>query len=181
MSEHLQPLSIEQLRPFPLEKSLQSLPQKFQDEFASSYELVKGYTRNLEAYRALEEQARQAINDTLATINSISVVLEEYERNSDTIVKQVEKLDALYKEFLTLETLQYQLLSSNYDQSFLKIKYAKLVAESDRQSDEIVDGYRNSGGDMSSFLLRFKDSRKAYHGRKEKLNRWEEDRVSGFI
>ncbi|KAM9904716.1 hypothetical protein OXX69_007459 [Metschnikowia pulcherrima] len=181
MSERLQPLSIEELRPFPLEKSLQSLPQKFQDEFASSYELVKGYTRNLEAYRALEEQARQAIKDTITTINSISAVLEEYERNSDTIARQVGKLDALYKEFLTLETLQYQLLSTNYDQSFLKIKYAKLVAESDTQSGEILDDYRNSGGDMSSFLLRFKDSRKAYHGRREKLNRWEENRVSGFI
>ena len=181
MSERLQPLSIEQLRPFPLEKSLQSLPQKFQDEFASLYELVKGYTRNLEAYRALEEQARQAIKDTTATINSISAVLEEYNRNSDTIVKQMGKLDALYKEFLTLETLQYQLLSTNYDQSFLKIKYAKLVKEGDTQSDEILDDYRNSGGDMSSFLLRFKDSRKVYHGRREKLNRWEEDRVSGFI
>ncbi|GEQ69706.1 hypothetical protein JCM33374_g3380 [Metschnikowia sp. JCM 33374] len=181
MSEDLQSLTIEKLNPFPLDKALQSLPERFRDEFSSSYDLVKGYTKSLVQYRALEDQARLSINESITTINKISALLDEYEKNSATIAQQAAKTDLLYKEFITLETLQYQLISSNYNSGFLKTKFSKLTEASDRQSTGIIGEYRKNGGDMSEFLLKFKDSRKTYHGRREKLNRWSEDRVSGFI
>ncbi|OBA23472.1 hypothetical protein METBIDRAFT_35497 [Metschnikowia bicuspidata var. bicuspidata NRRL YB-4993] len=181
MNEEPQAFTLEALQPFPLEKSLQSLPQQFRDEFASLYELVKGYVRNLKLYQDLEKQLRDAVNDTISTINSIIRLLEEYESHAAIISEKAERLDRLYKDFLTLETLQYQLLSSNFDQTFLKAKFRNLVASSDMKSGEIIGSYKENGGDMTQFLLDFKNSRKLYHARREKLHRWDEERVSGFL
>lgn len=182
MNQITKTLEIKELKPFPLDVSLGNLPSNLLQQFAELYELVKGYTRSLPAYQTFEADLIATIDAQISTINEIIALLEEYTAVSLTISGQVKTMEDIYKEFINLETYQYQLLSSNFNQNFLKLKFAKLTVASDADSVALVSDFRKSPGkDLSSFLREFKDGRKLYHLRKEKLNRWNEERVGGFI
>lgn len=80
------------------------------------------------------------------------------------------------------------LSSSNFNQDNLKAKFKKLIEENNQESLDIVKNFndRSHGSEISdesfgTMIENFKNSRKLYHFRKEKLNRWEEERVSGFL
>lgn len=178
----LQHLTLRQLEPFPLPKNLAVLPALFLEEFSLLYELVKGYVKSLTTYTQFEAELTSALDKSIEMLNKIIATLAEYQQVGPAMADQVKKIEKLYEEFTNLETYQYQLLSSNYNQNLLRSKYSKLAAASDDEATQIIKNYRgNSEEDLQTFLLRFKDSRKAYHLRREKLSRWEEERVSGFI
>lgn len=174
-------INIELLEAFPLEKTLAVLPPNILVEFARHYELVKGYVKQLPAYTQMETNLRNVIQEQISTINKIIDLLKDYESNSAAISAAVAKMDALYKEFLDYETYQYQLMSSNFNQNFLKLKYSKLTASSDEASMNVLKEYRESGGQLLTFLQDFRQKRKQYHLLKEKMNRWDEERISGLI
>ena len=94
-------------------------------------------------------------------------------------------INIIYQEFLNLETYQYQLLSNNFNQDILKLKFKKLLEKTNQDSLNIVKNYHEKGestdDDFNNMIENFKESRKLYHSRKEKLYRWEEERVSGFV
>jgi len=142
---------------------------------------VKGYIKQLDAYTQTETNLRNIIHEQISTINKIIGLLDAYEKNSSAIASAISKMNELYKEFLNYETYQYQLLSSNFNQNFLKLKFSKLTSASDEESMNAVKEYRNSGELLLNFLQDFRQKRKLYHLLKEKLNRWDEERISGLI
>ncbi|KAG5421437.1 hypothetical protein I9W82_000527 [Candida metapsilosis] len=178
------PLAIEELKPFPLPKQLDSLPKKSFEEFVSNKKLIKGYMHQLETYKSrldeLQERAssvssllQEEINDTL---------IPQYQEVSNNILQRIKTLTQLHNEFLNLETVQYQSMSSTFNEELLKHKFKKLIERNDEESREIVknlDSNELTDNQLADTLERFKQSRKTYHFRKEKLNRWEEQRVSG--
>lgn len=183
MDQIAQPLNIELLQAFPLPRNLEILPPQVLHEFARLYELVKGYVKLVDSYHQLEAQLRDIIQAQIATINKVIALLDDYHANSDAIGANIKKMEALYQEFTNYETYQYQLMSSNFNQNFLKLRFAKLVTASDEASVSLVKDYKNSSEDrqLSTFLQEFRLARKNYHLLKEKQNRWDEERISGLI
>lgn len=181
MDKIAQPINIELLNAFPLEKTLSVLPPHVLVEFSRLYDLVKGYVKQLPTYTQMEDNLRSIVQEQISTINKVIGLLEEYESNSVAIGAAISKMNELYKEFLNYETYQYQLMSSNFNQNFLKLKYSKLTAASEEDSMNTVKAYRDSEGPLLSFLQDFRQKRKQYHLLREKMNRWEEERISGLI
>lgn len=169
-----------ELNPLPVPKQLESLPRKFADEFLSSYEIIQGFVKSTSSYATAQQEALQLIDATIAVINSIIELLAQYEENTELIKGNAKRIDSLYKRFLDLETVQYQLLSANYDQNFLRLKLEKAANKIGVDSRSIAQE-RKSDDDLQTFLTRFKSTRKQYHSRREKLNRWNEERISGFF
>lgn len=183
----IQPLTLRDLQPFPLPKQLNSLPPAIVQQFSELYELIIGYIKGLENYKKFELTLVNRMNEQISTLNEIMKLFENYQNVSTTIVEQINKISTLFNEFVNLETYQYQLLSSNFNQELLKKKFIKLAEENNHESNQLVNDFRSTASgdqdteEFSKFLKDFKASRKSYHLRKEKLNRWNEERVSGFI
>lgn len=178
----LQSTTIDTLTPFPLPKQLENLPPQLLADFSLLYELVRGFTLLLPQYAEAESKVVEAINVQVGVINEIIVLLEDYDSQSKQIAHLLKMMDELYREFLNLETYQFQLLTSNFNQNFLRLKLTKLATESDNEAAQLIRNHKNANeADLTTLLQQFKEKRKHYHVRKEKLNRWEEDRVSGFI
>ncbi|WLF78329.1 hypothetical protein PVL30_002063 [Lodderomyces elongisporus] len=191
--QEILPLTLEQLQPFPLPKQLNSLPNPQFTTFTSDPELIKGYIHSLESYRS-------TISTLVTTLTNVSTsVLQEdirdnlipqYEALIDKITNQVQQLTEIHKEYLSMETIQYQLLSTNFNSNVLMRKFQKMIEESNNECKEIVQKYHkvsrqdakeNSADSLTKLIHEFRESRKSYHLRKEKMNRWQEERVSGFI
>lgn len=183
MDKIAQPLNIELLKAFPLPRTLEALPPHILQDFAKQYELVKGYVKLLPSYQQLETDLRTVVQAQVDTLNEVIGLLDEYRKNSNAISDNLKKMEQLYQEFLNYETYQYQLMSSNFNQNFLKLKFSKLASASNQESVDVVRSYRNDPEEKSlaAFLQQFRQSRKQYHLLKEKLNRWDEERISGLI
>lgn len=181
----IQPITIEKLKPFPLPKELATLPSSLIDQLSSLYELTTGFVTSLETYKTHEQEVVDAVNKNISTINDIVDLLSEYETRSEVIAGLIKQLEQLYKEFLALETRQFQLLSANYNTNVLRTKLEKLAKESDANSSLLARSYMQTkdslANDLLLFLHTFKDSRKEYHLRRERLYRWEEERVAGLL
>lgn len=182
---NVRPLTLTQLKPFPLPKELRNLPHDVLQLFVSLYDLTKGYVLSLQTYKDHENEVVRAIDHNIQTLNRIITLLKEYNLHADTILALAKDLERLYREFLVLETQQYQLLSTNYNASVLKKKFERLTDECDARTVVMARSYLRSddvlANDLLLFLHNFKDSRKEYHMRKEKLNRWDEERISGLL
>lgn len=174
-------LDIQQLKPYPLPKALSKLPIQFLDTFAKLYELTRGYIKSLNTYQTKEQELRGLMNQIVLLINTIIHSIEEHNHYAETIQSQIRELDILFKEFSVLETNQYQLLSANFNQSFLMAKYKNLLQQEDDRATLMTNEFHKGHANMGEFLNDFRESRKIYHYRREKVTRWEEDRVSGFI
>lgn len=181
----VKPLTIAQLKPFPLPKEVRDLPPEIFQQLISLYDLIKGYVLSLQTYKDHEHSLVKAIDHNVQTLNRILVLLEEYNAHSDTILALAKDLERLYREFLILETQQYQLLSTNYNIEVLKKKYERLIDECDADSVARARSYVQEDDVLANklllFLHTFKDARKEYHIRKEKLNRWDEERIGGLM
>ena len=184
--DQIQPLTVKTLEPFPLPKYLDSLPISVIEQFIQQHNLVLGYIKQLPAYQKLSETILETLNWQITKLNEISSILQTYNATGILIKEKMAKLNSLYSEFINLETYQYQLLSSNFNPEFLKNKFNKVIVENDQESKELVKEFKGSSSDdfenlFNNLIKDFKSSRKTYHLRKEKLNRWNEERVSGFI
>ncbi|CAK9437948.1 uncharacterized protein LODBEIA_P23260 [Lodderomyces beijingensis] len=182
------PLTLETLAPFPLPPKLNSLPSTQFTQFTTNPELISSYIHTLQAYR----RQISTLTSSLSTLTHVlqsevrdSLILK-YEQLISKIQDQLGQLQQLFQEFVNLETIQYQLLSANFNSDLLKLKYRKMVERLNDVSIEIASGATRGGAgggddEVGRMLERFRDSRKVYHLQREKLNRWEEERVSGFI
>lgn len=184
--EEIQPLTLKTLEPFPLPKYLDSLPVSIIEQFIQLHSLVLGYIKQLPAYQKWNETILETLNWQITNLNEISSILKTYNGTGMLIKEKMAKLNSLYSEFINLETYQYQLLSSNFNQEFLKNKFHKVIVENDQESKKLVKEFKGSSSDdfenlFNNLIKDFRSSRKTYHLRKEKLNRWNEERVSGFI
>jgi len=180
-------VSIEELHAFPLPKALESLPPSVFQQFLESKDLLQGYLKQLKAY----QEKQLEIIDQLGELDNIlenvihKQLIKDYAALVDKINQQIKSINIIYQEFLNLETYQYQLLSNNFNQDILKLKFKKLLEKTNQDSLNIVKNYHEKGestdDDFNNMIENFKESRKLYHSRKEKLYRWEEERVSGFV
>ncbi|RCK65885.1 hypothetical protein Cantr_01559 [Candida viswanathii] len=185
-------LTLDELKAFPLPRAVESLPTPYLEELTNHHDLLQGYIKQLEAYHAKQQEIvghLSSLDDILE--NTIyKQLIRDYEGVIEKINQQIKSINIIYQEFINLETYQYQLLSSNYNQDNLRAKFKKLIEENNQESVEIVKSYGNDKGahgseasdeSFNDMIEQFKNSRKLYHFRKEKLNRWEEERVSGFL
>lgn len=176
MSDSIKQLTV-QLKELP--KSLEVLPGNVIDQLITSHELLKGMIKLLPEYTSHTALILDKLNSQISKINSIINLFNDYNQTSFYIEELISDITKVYEEFSSLELIQYKLLSSNFNQSLLKSKYKKLVGMNDEESRSYIKAIDSSNLELS--LDKFRKSRKLYHLRQEKLNRWNEDRVSGFI
>ncbi|CAH2351567.1 hypothetical protein CLIB1423_04S00958 [[Candida] railenensis] len=176
--------SVEELKPFPLPKQLSTLPEHVLREFSQSYELVNGYVQSLPQFKGYQEVVVQELNQQIHKINVCCELLNEYSEVAERIKNQTQSLNSSYGEWTNLETIQYQLLSANFNQESLKKKFEKHLNETNQQSYDEIKKFKNSSqseSDFADFVENFRKQRKTYHSKKEKMNRWNEERVTGFV
>ena len=183
-------LTFDELKAFPLPKAVETLPTSYLQDFSDNKQLLQGYIRQLEAYSTKQQEVVRTLQQADDILENVvySQLIKDYEKVIDKINQQIKSINIIYQEFINLETYQYQLLSSNFNQDNLKAKFKKLIEENNQESLDIVKNFndRSHGSEISdesfgTMIENFKNSRKLYHFRKEKLNRWEEERVSGFL
>lgn len=183
-------LTFDELKAFPLPKAVETLPTSYLQDFSDNKQLLQGYIRQLEAYSTKQQEIVRTLQQADDILENVvySQLIKDYEKVIDKINQQIKSINIIYQEFINLETYQYQLLSSNFNQDNLKAKFKKLIEENNQESLDIVKNFndRSHGSEISdesfgTMIENFKNSRKLYHFRKEKLNRWEEERVSGFL
>ncbi|KAK6199352.1 uncharacterized protein RJT21DRAFT_121682 [Scheffersomyces amazonensis] len=185
-------LTIEQLQPFPLPKYIDSLPNANIQEFIQNEELIKGYIKDLESYKLQQQKIvdRSSKLQSILKDDILGELLTKYLEIIQKIKSQLKSIHQIYQEFLNLETYQYQLLSSNFNQDYLiKTKFGKLIEKNNNDSIQLIKEYTSkideSGKldetEFNELITNFKRSRQLYHLRREKLHRFNEERVSGFI
>lgn len=184
LPQTVQTPTVEELKPFPLPKQLDSLPKKTFDEFVNDKVLIQGYIHQLETYKLeLNELQERAAQISLLLQSEIkNILIPQYQEVSNNINQRIKTLTQLHNEFLNLETIQYQTMSSTFNEELLKHKFKKLIEKNNEESRDLVKNFNSSEfteDQLADTLEQFKQSRKTYHFRKEKLNRWEEQRVSG--
>lgn len=181
MADSISPLRIEDLRPLPL-LHLSVLPRPLLREFCKLHELVAGYIRLLPAHRTHTAAVNDELTRQVNLLNECVALLARYNEISARISEQVSALQSIHHEWINLETIQYQLLSANFNSETLKRKFKKLVDDADAALVQSVQQYRGANDvELADFARQFKEQRKLYHGRLEKLNRWNEERVTGFV
>ncbi|KAI3405657.2 hypothetical protein KGF56_001675 [Candida oxycetoniae] len=180
-------LKLETLEPFPLPNKLSSLPNSQFSEFTENRQLITGYISQLNNYKTKLDEIKTTLAEISQAILKTQIrdyLIPRYQELILHITEQISKLTQLYNEFLNLETIQYQLLSSTFNLDTLKLKFKKMIEKNDSESIDIARGFDGGGSDdanMVKMLSEFRKSRKLYHFRKEKLNRWQEERVGGFM
>lgn len=185
-NEIIVPLTLESLKPFPLPKELGNLPPNVLDQLSSLYELTKGFVLSLETYSSHEQAILRVIAKSVNALNLIVDLLAKYTAKADQITLLAKQLELLYKEFQRLETVQFQLLSSNYNTSTLKVKMERLAREADAETVALARPYLSQtylapDHDLLLFLQEFRKARKLCHMRLEKLSRWSEERIAGLM
>lgn len=164
------------------ENLISALPDTIQRELISTDNLFEGYVFAIPENAKLEESLRTTTRQNLDQLLEIKTLIKRYNELDDDIKQRVQKLDELYKEYLTHETIQYQYLSSNFNQDSLKSKLVRSLAEEQKELLNMLRLSKASNDDMTIYVLNdFRSKRKQLHLKREKIYRWNEERVGGFL
>ncbi|KAG2735702.1 hypothetical protein G9P44_001916 [Scheffersomyces stipitis] len=185
----IEPLTLGDLKAFPLPKYIEALPTANLHEFLGDESLVKGYVKELESYRNHQERILAQLRASQHKLQEqiLDDLIHKYRKIVDQIMAQMNRITSLYQEYRNLEMYQYQLLSSNFNRDFLiRTKFGNLISRNNQESIDLVKKFHSSVGEdgdvenkVNDLVTSFRASRREYHLRKEKLNRWNEERVSG--
>lgn len=159
-----------------------SLPVEIQKEILKDESLIKGIIGGTEECKEMEGKLQGDIEENIKQLKQVKELMKKYEGIDEKIKKKVQKIDELHKEFMSHETIQYQYLSNNFNGEFLKTKLMKAIKwdieEAKMTIKQVKNGDNQEFGDL---LEKFKNQRKSVHLKQEKMNRWNEERVSGFL
>ncbi|ODV81051.1 uncharacterized protein CANTADRAFT_88951 [Suhomyces tanzawaensis NRRL Y-17324] len=165
---------------FPLPKSIDILPRANVEEFINDPDLVRGYVKTLATYQDERQRVVAVLEQVETKHDEISELIRDYKQLSERIVNQIKTIQTMYQEFTNLEIDQYRLLSNNFNQEFLITNKLQGMLDTSHAESLAVAKRIQELGDFE-MLAEFRDARKKYHLRKEKLNRWGEERVSGVV
>lgn len=166
---------------FPISDDLRNLPDEYQTNFCKEHSLLLGYVTSAPFYEDFRAGLLSLLSALEPKIQQLLMMIREYLSISTRIHNQIILLDQIYKEFIALETYQFQLLASNFNQNVLKQKL-KSNTETEASSTTVsICQNDSSASTLLDSLHRFKASRKSHHLRQEKLHRWTDERVSGFV
>lgn len=180
----MQPITLETLQVFPLPKSIESLPEASKSEFVNSTRLLNGHLQSLSTYTTFNKQVLSKVQEVIGVYEHVIELIGEYDTMRSQIKQQLDEITTLYNRFADLQLEEYKLLANNYNVDLLiRVKFRKVVELNDSESRELAKGFRptNFDEEFGPFIDNFVKSRKQYHLRKEVMNRWEEERVSGAI
>ncbi|PVH22592.1 hypothetical protein CXQ85_005164 [Candidozyma haemuli] len=163
-------------------QEIKSLPEEYQSRIISSQNLLKGYVTSFSEYQEVEKVVACDLEGLISTLNDIIGMISSYKIVFQDIKRRLLLMNDLYKEFISLETYQYQLLSSSFHQSYLRLKFKESLDELQASTMSTCrQGASIPTNKVNSFLDEFTTSRRKYHLKQEKYNRWTEERVSGFV
>lgn len=166
----------------PLSLDIRNLPDEYQEYLLNNNDLLVGYIATLHRYNEVENSLLASLENLTQRIQQIILMIYDYKSVTDRIQTQVHLLDNAFKEFLSLETYQYQLLASNYNHGRLKQKLKSNIEDyKTRLATPSVEPVNDAANGISHALNNFKNNRKLHHLTQEKLYRWMEERVSGFV
>lgn len=161
-------------------RDLVSLPKEYQKEFASLAQLIKGYVTSHETYREFTRRILLIIASIMRSMREIREMVNSYRAVSAVINKNINLLESLFKEYISFETIQYQLMSSNFNANALRLKMKKYVEAEASREPPTTGSLDLQNIPMNICLKDFINRRKNHHLKCEKLHRWAEERVSGL-
>lgn len=171
-----------------LPEDLKVLPPDIIEQLTQQHEVLQGYIKLTEEYKVQNEAITTTLQEQVDKLNKIIDIFDKYSVTSEEINGLIVQVNDTFNKFQNQELIQYQLLSNNFNQDLLKTKFEKLINYNDQESKQLIRENRSKFNDLNSnndrlndFLKDFRESRKLYHLRKEKLNRWNEERVTGLL
>lgn len=164
-----------------LPHDLEVLPPQIVDQLTQLHDVLSAYVKQLSQFNEKNDEIVGILNQQIDKLNQIIQIFDEYLDNSKIIDNLIQDITELYDKFSNLDLIQYKLQSANFNQDLLKAKFEKLIDSNKQESIAFIRDYKLNNSQLEGFLNQFKESRKTYHLRQEKLNRWDEERVAGFI
>lgn len=157
-------------------KSVQLLPNTSLQAIINDPQLITSFITQSQEFIDYINQLLMKIDADSSKLLKIQTLIDQYQTITNQVTNQLTDLNDIYQKYNNLQTIQYQLLL-NFNQSYLLNKFDKNVSELNQSSLKTIDSNDND----LKFILEFRQSRKNYHLQREKLNRWKEERVSGFV
>lgn len=159
------PLSMKGLHNVQLTQELESLPLDNLRQFANDHEKVNGFVQSSQEATEQRAQLRRDVSTQVEMLSKVMSLLEDYKKVSGTIEYKLKQLDGLQKEFLDLETTEYQLLAANYNSNAIESKLSLYVDQLDLKSQLLAQDLTRANDEITlhSTLKAFQEARKEYH------------------
>lgn len=171
-----------------LTPNVSDLPDAQVAELSKDDLILRGLAQSGAHYVAAVNMIDESLVNSIQDYEASRKLIDEYRIITTKIKEQVGQIEAQHRDFLALQVAQHQLLLTFSPEFALKAKFKKFVEQSDVESQEVASRCKTSsadGTDDDSILVltlsEFRHSRKRFHLRQEKLNRWNEERVSGLV
>jgi uncharacterized membrane protein YgaE (UPF0421/DUF939 family) len=157
-------------------QSVKLLPNTNLQSLIDDPHLISSFIRQTQEFLDYINQLLIKIDDDSSKLLKIQTLIDQYQTITTQVTQQLTNLQYIYHQYNNLQTIQYQLLL-NFNQNYLLNKFEKNVSQ---LNQECLQKIKSDDPDLK-FIQEFRQSRKNYHLQREKLNRWKEERVSGFV
>lgn len=148
-----------------LTQELVSLPLDNLRQFGKDHEKVKGFVQSSQEARDHRAQLCREVNTQVEMLSKVMSLLEDYKKVSGTIQYKLKQLDGLQKEFLDLETTEYQLLAANFNSNAIESKLGLYIDQLDQRSQRLAQDLSTASDEITlhSTLKAFQEARREYH------------------
>ncbi|CAN6674612.1 hypothetical protein TRVA0_058S00276 [Trichomonascus vanleenenianus] len=147
-------------------------------DLIESPEVLKGL------YSSLEVEVSKRIDGQIQTteqniaksrdLKNLVVVLEELRGSTRQKLDQSKQVE---QQWQAIEQDMYKAIQP-FSMPALQAKLAQLTRESEAASETMAVSFLDAGGSIDEFIKDYRRERKLYHLRKERLERWKEERVA---
>lgn len=159
-----------------INEDIQLLPAANLQKLIDDPRLISGYIKQSQQFIQYVESIAATLDEDSSKLLQVQTLIDKYQAISQTITRQLTQILQIYQEFINLQAIQYKLLLI-FNQDYLMKKFERQLEDRAQKSHESID-YDDA---ELTYIARFRQERKQYHLQKEKLNRWKEERVTGFI
>lgn len=166
----------------PLPENLQELPTNEISRLLDSLDALKGYLVSL-IQSELDKDVSD-LNNVVEQIQKYIAQLEDLEKKKHATHTRIENLNSLSAQWQASEREMYSTLARfNRDRIYSILQQS--VTDSQKLTESIqatfvsfIDTHDESS--IQQFIRTYKDERKLFHLRNEKLHRFQEDRLGGL-
>ncbi|ODQ82956.1 hypothetical protein BABINDRAFT_164675 [Babjeviella inositovora NRRL Y-12698] len=177
------------INPTPFPKYFSSLPRDSLNELRSEPTLLSGYVKTHPSFTKHEAAHVNLIDEQIAELRSLAdrllALRARYQMLNDEALPEFVQHRASWQ---SLELEMYRNLE-RFNLNHLKSRMREAIAEANAYSllmvDAVIEEHQDKDEmkekDLQQFLRDYKQTRILYHSRKERSNRWAENRVGGAI
>lgn len=150
------------------------------NELAGNTEALTGLAENRSEAEEKSAEQRDRAEKNIAQTQQIKDRLKEIESKREETSSNLESANNKYNDWLSVESEMYRAIQP-FSMPALQADLDYATTESESVSETLaasfLDGKDMSVDSVNEFIKSYRKERKTYHLRRERLNRWKEERV----